>query len=119
MILASGNLRVAIPTGEDGGLEDNVSDVFGRAETFTIIDIQGGEVVGVEVLRNPAVAYKHGAGPIVVKTLIDRGVNMILAGEIGPGAESLLEHHDIERVRVKPETRVAESIKDALSKLEG
>ena len=105
-----------VPTGEDGGLKDSVSEVFGRAETFTIIDFQE-EVKGVEVLRNPAVSYKHGAGPIAVKTLIDHGVNMVIAGELGPGAESILEQHKITIVKVNPGVIVAEAVRDAVSKL--
>ncbi len=116
--MSSISYRVAVPTGKKGGLEDYVSDVFGRAETFTIIDIQGGGVRNVEVLQNPAVAYKHGAGPIVVKTLVDLSVDMVFSGEIGPGAESLLEHHDVDWVKVEPGTRVADSVKDILFRLE-
>lgn len=116
--MSSKNHRVAVPTRKKGGLEDYVSDVFGRAETFTIIDIRGNEVRNVEVLKNPAVAYKHGAGPIVVKTLVNLSVNMVFSGEIGPGAESLLEHLDIDWVKVEPDTRVGDSVKDILSRLE-
>jgi predicted Fe-Mo cluster-binding NifX family protein len=35
-------LRIAIPTKRQGGLEDVVSDVFGRANTFTILEVEKG-----------------------------------------------------------------------------
>ncbi|MCD6470652.1 NifB/NifX family molybdenum-iron cluster-binding protein [Candidatus Bathyarchaeota archaeon] len=83
------------------GLEDRVSETFGRATTYTIIEVKDGEIINVKVLRNPAVSYEYGAGPIVAKMLVDEGVNLVVAGEIGPGVSSILEHHDVERVTFK------------------
>jgi predicted Fe-Mo cluster-binding NifX family protein len=60
--------KLAIPTWEAGDMDDLVSDVFGRANTFTILDVKGKMVERVEVMRSPAVSYKHGTGPITVKT---------------------------------------------------
>jgi predicted Fe-Mo cluster-binding NifX family protein len=108
-------LRIAIPTKRQGGLEDVVSDVFGRANTFTIVDVEKGAIKGVKVLENPAVSYGHGAGPIVVKMLIDTEVNMVIAAEFGPGASELLEQHKITMMLVDVNSTVAEAIKEALS----
>ena len=68
----------------------------------------------MEVIQNPAASYKHGAGPIAVKTLIDMRVNTVVAGEFGPGVSTLLEQFNIEKVEVKRGTRVAEAIKQFL-----
>jgi len=111
-------LRIAIPTKGQGGLEDIVSDVFGRASTFTIVDVEEGAIKNVKVLENPAVSYKHGAGPIVVKMLIDAGVNLILATELGPGASALLEQHKVTTIAVESGTIVEESVRKALSDIE-
>jgi predicted Fe-Mo cluster-binding NifX family protein len=109
--MSLGKLVVAVPTKGEGGLEDIVSSVFGRAKTFTIVDIEGGNVKKVKALKNPAVSYKHGAGPIVVKMLVDSGVNVVLSGDLGPGASALLEHHNVMRIAVKPGLNVSETIK--------
>jgi predicted Fe-Mo cluster-binding NifX family protein len=106
--------KIAIPTTGGKGIEDSVSNVFGRANTFTIIDIEDKEVEKVEVIQNEAESYKHGAGPIVVKTLADLGVNLVIAGEFGPGVSTLLDHFNIAKVEVKPSTPVAEAIKNVL-----
>ncbi len=106
--------RLALPTKESGGMEDVISDVFGRAKTFTIIDIEGKEVKKVEVIQNPAASYKQGAGPIAVKTLTDKGINTIIAGEFGPGVSTLLEQFNVAMVEVKRGTRVTEAIKQFL-----
>jgi predicted Fe-Mo cluster-binding NifX family protein len=108
-------LRVAISTKGQGGLEDVVSDVFGRANTFTLADVEEGAIKNVKVLENPAVSYKHGAGPIVVKMLIDSNVNLVIAPEFGPGASTLLEQHNIEKDSMKAGTIVSEAIRKTLS----
>jgi predicted Fe-Mo cluster-binding NifX family protein len=104
-------LRIAVPTMNEGGLEDKVSEVFGRAKTFTIIDIDGEMVKVVDVLKNPALSYRYGAGPIVVKMLLDRGINFVIAGELGSGVLGLLEQHSIRIAKVKPGLSVSEAIK--------
>lgn len=111
-------LRIAIPTKGQGGLKDVVSDVFGRANTFTIVDVEEGAIKNVKVLENPAVSYQHGAGPIVVKMLIDAKVNMAIAAEFGPGVSTLLDQHSVTKITVPAGTSVSETIKDALPKVQ-
>jgi predicted Fe-Mo cluster-binding NifX family protein len=60
MYMSLGKFRVAIPTKGQGGLEDVVSDVFGRANTFTIFDVEEEKIKNVKVLNNPAISYQHG-----------------------------------------------------------
>jgi len=112
-----GKFRIAVATKGNDGLEDVVSQVFGRADTFTIVNVDDEKIKDVEVLQNPAVSYKHGAGPIVVKMLIDAGVNMVLATELGPGASTLLEQHNVTIVAAKSGTSVKESVRKALSEI--
>ena len=106
------NVRIAIPTKGRGGLEDAVSEVFGRSKTFTLIGIEAGVVKNVKVVENPAVSYKHGAGPIVVKMLVDSGVNVVLSGELGPGASALLEQYNIKMIKVKPSVSVSDTVRE-------
>lgn len=118
MYVSIGKLKIAVPTKGQGGLEDVVSDVFGRANTFTTVDIEKGVIKNVEILKNPAVSYQHGAGPIVVKMLIDAGVNMAIAAEFGPGVSILLDQHGVTKITVPAGTSVSESIKNALPKVQ-
>ena len=112
-----GKLRIAAPTKTHKGLEDAVSEVFGKAKTFTIVDVEDGEVKNVQVIDNPAASYEYGAGPVAVKTLADFEVNLVLTGELGPGALNLLEHYGISHFSVRSNKKVADSIKEALSRL--
>lgn len=110
--------RIAVATEGRKGLEDTVSPIFGRANTFTIVDVDDEGIKDVRVLENPAVSYKYGAGPIVVKMLVDEGVNMVLATELGPGASTLLEQHNVTTFTVEPGIGVEESVRKALSEIE-
>ena len=110
--------RVAIPTKGKGGLEDVVSEVFGRARTFTVADLENGDLRNVKILENPAVSYKHGAGPIVVKMLLDLNVNTVIATEFGPGVSTLLNQHNVKIIRIPAGRSVKESIEDVLDKFE-
>jgi predicted Fe-Mo cluster-binding NifX family protein len=71
----------------------------------------------VQVVDNPASSYDYGSGPVAVKALADLKVNLVIAAELGPGASGLLEHHHIRKTSAKPNTKVADSIKEALVRL--
>ena len=106
-----GKLRIAVATNNKKGLEDVVANVFGRAETFTIVDVEGKKIINMKILENTAATYHHGAGPITVKTLIDEGVNVVVANKLGFGASELLKQHKIIIISVKPGTKVEKAIK--------
>lgn len=109
-----GKLKIAVATNEKNGLEDVVSNVFGRAKTFTIVDTEDKKITGISILENSAVSYHHGAGPIAVKMLIDEGVKVVLANELGFGAAELLKQHNVTVIPVKPGTNVGDATKKAL-----
>jgi len=107
-----GKLKIAIPTKAYAGLEDTVSEVFGKAKTFTIVDVENGQVRKVRVIDNPAASYDYGAGPVAAKTLADLRVDFVMAKELGPGASGLLRHHGVKEISVKPGTRVTDVIRE-------
>jgi len=107
-------LRIAVATNEKNGLKDVVSNVFGRAKTFTIVDAKDENITNVKILENSAVSYHHGAGPIAVKMLVDESVEVVLANELGFGASELLKQHNITFIPAKPGTNVGEAINKAL-----
>ena len=109
--------RIAIPTQARAGLEDTISEVFGKAKTFTIVDVEGDKVVNVQVIDNPAASYDYGSGPIASKTLADLQVDFVMTAELGPGASGLLKKHNVERLPAAPGTKVAASLNDALRQL--
>lgn len=107
--------RIAVATEGDKGLDDTVSHVFGRAKTFTLIDADKSGIRGTRVIKNTAANYEHGAGPIVVKILLDHRVGTVVASEFGPGVKTLLQYHKIKRIRAKSGTNVGKAVKSVLS----
>jgi predicted Fe-Mo cluster-binding NifX family protein len=106
--------RIAVATNGRKGLDDTVSNVFGRAKTFTIVDVDNEKVVSVRIIENPALSYAHGAGPIAIKTLIDDGVKVIIANDLGIGASEILQNHNIKHVQMRPGINVKNAVDKAL-----
>jgi predicted Fe-Mo cluster-binding NifX family protein len=109
--------RIAVPTKGKDGLEDVVSTVFGKAKTFTIFDIKDEKPNLIKIIENPAKSYIFGAGPIVVKKLIDMGINLVLAYELGMGAKGLLKQHNIGHIPVMQKSKVRETVEIAINSL--
>lgn len=79
-------MKVAIST--DMGY---VSAHFGRCASYTIVEIEEGKVVNREEIPNP----DHQPG-FLPQYLYDRGVNVIIAGGMGPRAQGLFAQNNIE-----------------------
>jgi len=104
--------RIAVATVRDRGLEDIVSPEFGHSRTFTIIDIENGEVKNVEVLENPARNIAHGRGPIIGKSLADKGVEIVFTSGVGPGASAILEQLGVKIVTTKAGQKVEDVLRE-------
>ncbi len=87
-------MRIAATTGE-GGLKDRIVPQFGRAPSFTIVDFEG-EIRSVEVIENRAASQLSGAGIAAAQTLVNAGVKVLLTGNVGPKAMSVLNAAGIE-----------------------
>jgi predicted Fe-Mo cluster-binding NifX family protein len=74
-------MRVAVPSEEPGGLDAAVSEHFGHAAAFTLIDIEGEDVQKVEILPNVAHTQGGCMGPVML--LKNAGVDALVAGGMG------------------------------------
>ena len=72
-------MKVAIST--DQGY---VSAHFGRCQSYTIIEVKEGQVLGREEIPNPG----HQPG-FLPEYLSEKGINCIIAGGMGPRAQDL------------------------------
>ena len=81
-------MRIAIST--DGA---NVSAHFGRCPSFTIVDIENGQVGSRETIDNPG----HHPG-FLPEFLHDKGVSCIVAGGMGQRAVMLFSEKGIEGI---------------------
>jgi len=107
-------VKIAIPTKKDKGLEDSISDVFGKAQNFVVVEVENGSIVDAKVVKNPAASYKHGSGPIAVKMLTDMKVDAVAGREFGLGVSTLLEQNKIEKIKVKTGIPVKEVVQEVL-----
>ena len=83
-----------------------VSPHFGRCSSYTIIEVKGGEVINREEIPNPG--HRPGFLP---EYLARHGVNCIIAGGMGPRAQSLFSQHNIQTL-----TGVQGSIEEVIDK---
>ena len=87
-------IRVAIPVEGGEGLEARLSDRFGRAPYFLILDVEPGEecrVVSSKVVENPGARSGSGAGVKAAQLLADNGVRVYIGPSPGPNAMAALE----------------------------
>ena len=84
-------MKIAVPT--RGGVVDNH---FGHCDHYTIFTVTDGEVKMKEILPSPqGCGCKSG----IVLVLRQKGVQVMLAGNIGEGAKNVLESNEIKVIR--------------------
>ncbi len=94
-------MKIAIAT-ESG----YVSAHFGRCPAYTLVDIENGKVVGQQDIPNPG----HSPG-FLPGYLSEKGVNVIIAGGMGPRAQGLFAEKNIQTI-----TGVQGKIDDVIEK---
>jgi len=79
-------VKIAIPSNENGGLDDIINFQFGRCSTFTIITLERDEIKAVEVVKNNAADSMGGAGIQSAQILANNGAQEVIVGNLGPNA---------------------------------
>jgi|Deesub1362A_J573_1020465.scaffolds.fasta_scaffold00049_138 predicted Fe-Mo cluster-binding NifX family protein len=112
-------LLIALPTSM-GGLEDTVSEIFGRAAKFTLVTVKDGKIDKTEIIDNPASNSTGGAGIAATQELVERGVNAVIAVNLGFNAFEVLRKANIEvynGANLKVSEAVEKFLKEELSKI--
>ncbi len=104
-------MKVAV-TSAGQGPESMMDDRLGRCPYFVIFDTSTGNI---ESLQNTAAEVSSGAGPKAMQLLVDRGVNVVITGRIGPHASAMLAETDMEAV-TGISGKVGEVLKDFTKK---
>lgn len=89
--------KVAVAT-QQGGLEDQISPVFGRCQTFTIVTTDGEEIRETEVIQNQHAKASSGAGIQAAGMVANKGVQVVIAGNFGPNVASVLNQSGIKMI---------------------
>lgn len=106
-------MKIALPT-RDG----NIDDHFGHCDHYTLMTVQDGAIASEEAMDSPiGCGCKSGIAPV----LAEKGVKVMLAGNIGQGAINVLAQSGIQvirgcsgDVRTVAEKYLAGEIKDQL-----
>jgi len=84
-------MKIAVAsTGQE--LDSNVDSRFGRCPYFVIVYVEKNEIKDHESIKNVAVNAIGGAGIQAAQTVANKGVNIIITGNIGPNAFNVLHN---------------------------
>ena len=93
-----------------GMTEEEVLETMGPGSSVAVD--RTGKIV--EVINNPASAMENGAGPIAARTIKDLNVDVLISGEMGPGARTILETYEIKIYEAAIGKKVSDAIKEWL-----
>ena len=102
-------MLVAAPTSK-GGLNDEVHESLVRAETFTLVEVEGSEIKDVRVIENPYIREPHGAGPKVALFLVNLRVNAIISRTDCPKGKMILDSAGVRMAIVDKALTVGEAL---------
>ena len=110
-------VRIAFATNK-GGLDDQIADRFGRAPTYTIVDVDldTGEIKSIHVIENPGYQAGGGAGVTAVQRLIEEKVEVAVGPSPGPNAYTALQQAGIKIISITGVT-VREALRQVLEEL--
>ena len=83
-------MKIAIPTLGEKGLDEIVSQHFGRCETYTILDEKG---LLIKIIEN--ISSHNGGQGLPPELLQKNGINVLLCKGIGPMAIDLCKELNI------------------------
>lgn len=83
-----------------GGLDDQVSLVFGRAPTFTVVEVEDGKIIRASVIPNPHRNAPSGAGIQAAQLVAEKSPRAVFAGDFGPNVAGVLSQAGIEMIPI-------------------
>lgn len=86
--------KIVVSTSQ-GGLESQVSSVFGRCQSFTIVNAEEDEIKEIEVIQNQSKNAPGGAGVQAAGMVANKGVNAVISGNFGPNVVSVLNQAEV------------------------
>jgi len=73
-----------------GSLDAIVDPRFGRCAYFVIVEVEKNEIKNAEAVQNPAATAIGGAGIQAAQLIASKGAKVLISGNIGPNAFSVL-----------------------------
>jgi len=84
-------MKICVPTMGEGGMQEAVCQHFGRAPTFTMIDLDSGEI---KILQN--VSEHMGGTGLPTETIFAAGVQVMIVGGLGPKAVAMFNQGGVD-----------------------
>ncbi len=97
------------------GLDAKIDPRFGRCDYFVIVEVENGDIKGVENIDNDAAESSRGAGIRAAQIVANTGVNIVISGNMGPNAFDALSKAGIDVFTAQ----VGISVEDAVKKCIG
>jgi predicted Fe-Mo cluster-binding NifX family protein len=107
MISRSNTMKICL-TSQGDSLESQLDPRFGRSAFFIFVDSETEEF---EVIENTQVQATGGAGIQAGMTIVEKGVKVLLTGNVGPNAYHTLQAGGVEII-----TGASGSVKEVLRK---
>ena len=89
---------IAIPSMNEGGLNDEMSPRFGRCPSFTFVELEKSEIKAVKTVQNHAVNAMGGAGVEATQIVGNNNADVAIVGFLGPNAANGLNALNIKIV---------------------
>ncbi|WP_298669685.1 NifB/NifX family molybdenum-iron cluster-binding protein [uncultured Methanofollis sp.] len=102
-------MKIVVATDGEGGLDAIVATDFGRAGTFTSVEVDGDMIGTVETVVNEACRVAQGAGMAAAEQIMREDADVVIAGHFGPHAEEIFEEEGIILV-LMPKVTVREAV---------
>ncbi len=88
--------KIALACEDNQGMNGQVSQHFGRCPYYLLIEVEGSEIKKTDAVDNPY--YDNHIPGMVPKFINEQGVNVMIAGGMGPRAIDLFSDLGIEVV---------------------
>jgi len=95
-------MKVAIGTA-NYGLDSQTSEIFGRSKAFIIVDLEEGKIENITEFEN-TVKHQSGAGNTAGQFMIDKNVDVLISGKLGPTAFHIMRNAGIKVYKAAPRT---------------
>jgi len=106
-------MKIVIPTNSNKGLLSEMGAHFGKANYYTIVEIEGNEIINVEVVKNPG--HSGGACGSAVNNILQLKPDALIVVGIGPNPAMGFYKARLPLFVDKSSQKVEESIKKLLN----
>ena len=104
--------RIAIPVGEDRGIESALNPHLGRAPYLLFIDLNRGRIERWFVRGNPGAELEKAKGITTAKFLIENGADVLLTKEVGEGPFHVLRDNFVKIYKTPENPSVRQVLED-------